>query len=297
MRRLLLPWLLLGLLTLGIAGGAAWGQVESPGGTPAQWVDGVVATTEAAGTAHFQFVDVTTSADSSQASKSAGVGVLDFANGDFRVTSLFRQHQFESVNGGAPRLTDRVWGEETIGIGETVYNKLPAPPPFGYWAKVHYPRNERQDFGLAASGAEDAVGGLVGPTPVDAVRHLGRGFVGGQPAMRYRISTETLYVCGARGRTLYQNRFSPTTLWIDGQGRILRVRTSLHTPGLTSDGPPDASGYSQPIVIAPSTTIATLTFSNFGAPVHIAAPPLTGTAGSSHAISLRARGSTSPCHR
>lgn len=296
MRRLL-PWALLGLLSLGVAAGAVLGQLESPARTPAQWVDGVVAATQAAGTAHFKFANVTTSPDASQASKSAGVGVIDFSNGDFRVTTLFRQQQFESINGGAPRLIDQIWGLETIAIGQTVYSDLNVSQPFGEWAEVHYPRALRQDFGLGASGAEDAVGGLAGPTPVDAVHPMGRASVGGVPATRYAITTEPLYVCGAHGRTLYVRRFAPTTLWVDGQGRLLRAQTSLHFPGYTSHGPPDASGFWRPIVVAPSATIATLTFSQFGAPVHIAAPPVTGRTGSSQGFSLSAKGSTSPCHR
>ncbi|HUE06004.1 MAG TPA: hypothetical protein VMP41_01175 [Acidimicrobiales bacterium] len=295
MRRLL-PWALLGLLTLGVAVGAVFGQLESPAQTPAQWVADLVAATQAAGTAHLQFSNVTTSGVS-QASKSAGIGVIDFSNGDFRLTTLLRQQQFESTNGGAPRLTNQIWSQETIAIGQTVYNELNASQPFGGWAEGHYPRVLHQEFGLGVSGAEDAVAGLAGPTPVDAVHPMGPASVGGVPATRYAITTEPLYVCGAHGRTLYVRRFAPTTLWVDGQGRLLRAQTPLHFPGYTSHGPRDASGFSQPIVVAPSTTIATLTFSHFGAPVHIAAPPVNQRTGSSIAISLSAKGSTSPCHR
>jgi hypothetical protein len=273
------------------------GQIEAPARTPAQWVDDVVAATKSAGTAHLQFANVTTSPDPSQASKSAGIGVIDFSSGDFRVTALFRQQLFESINGGALRLTDQISGQETIAIGQTVYNSLNPSPPFGEWAKVHYPRDERQDFGLALSGAQEALSGLVGPTPVDAVRLLGQASVNGVPASRYEITTEPLYVCGAHGRTLYVHRFAPTTLWVDERGRLLRAKTFFRIPGGTSHGPRDASGYSQPIVIAPSTTLATLTFSQFDTPVHIAAPQLTGSTARSQSFSLSAKGSTSPCHR
>lgn len=295
--RLILPWAFLGLLALGAGLGAALGQLDSPGETLVRWIDGVVLATQGAGSARLQFTTVTTSADPSLASKSAGVGVINFSEGDFRVTTLNRQHQFESINGGAPRLTGQIWGEETIAIGQTVYSRLQAGPAFSGWSKVRFPRRERQDFGLAATGAEDAVGGVVGPTPVAAVRPLGRGSVRGVPAARYRIATEPLYICGERGRTLYVHRFAPTTLWVDSDGRLLQARTSLHTPGSTSPGPPDPAGRSQPIVVAASTTVATLTFSDFGVPVHIAAPHLNRSRGSSESISLRVRGSTLPCHR
>lgn len=294
MRRLL-PWALLGLLTLGVAVGAGLGQAQYPGQTAEQWVDGVVAATVAAGTAHLRFVNVTTSTDPSQDSKSVGVGVVDFSHEDYRVKELSRQNQFESTNGSPLRLTDQVWGENEIAIGGTLYMNLDPSGPGGGWAKVRFPRNDRQDFGLSPIGAEDAIGGLVGPTPVRAVQTLGPSSVGGVPATRYRVTTEPLYVCGAHGGTLYVHRFAPTTLWVDGQDRLLRAQTSVLSPGFTSHGPEGASGFSQPIAVAPSTTAATLTLSHFGTPVHIAAPPLSGSAGRSIAIGLRAKGSTTPC--
>jgi hypothetical protein len=294
--RRLLPWALLGLLAVGVAVGAASGQVESPSQTPAQWLAGVVAATEAPGTAHLEFVNVTKSPDPSQASKSAGLGVIDFSSGNFRVTEVSRQQQFESINGGPLRLTGQIYGQEEIAIGHTLYTILNRSVPFGHWSKLRYPRHGRQDFGLAMTGAEDAVGGLVGPTPVNSVRRLGHGSVGGVMATRYQITTEPLYICGAHGRTLFVHRFAPTTLWVDDQGRLLRIQTFFRTPGITSHGPPDASGNSQPVVVAPSTTNATLTFSRFGTPVQIAAPRLSESVGGSQSISLRARGSTSPCH-
>jgi hypothetical protein len=294
--RRFLPWALLGVLSVGVVAGAAFGQVESPGVTPTQWVNDVLAATTAAGTAHFQFTTVTSSPDPSQGSTAAGIGVVDFANGNFRVTELYRQHQFVSTNGGAPRLADEVGAQETIAIGQTVYRNQTSPAVFAGWMKSKFPRKVHQAFGLdAATGAEDAVSGLANITPVAAVRSLGSGSVNRVPATRYLVTNQPLYVCGSHDRTLFVHRFAPTTLWVDGQGRLLRSMTSDSTKGFTGHGPPDASGTSQPFTIAGSNTVATLTFSEFGASVRITAPRVNPTSGGSSVISLKAKGSTSPC--
>jgi hypothetical protein len=281
---------------LGVAVGAALGQSESSKLTPQQWANGVVAATEATGTAHFRYANVTTSADPSQDSTSEGIGVIDFSKGAFRVVEVVHQEEFVSTNGGSPRLTSVVFDHETIAIGQNVYSGLHSSVRVAAWSSFHIDRNESQSFGLTASGAEDALGGLVGPTPVDAVRVLGPGSVDGVAATRYQIETEPLYVCGKHGQTLFFSQPAPTTLWVDGQGRLLRTRTSVRNPGFSSHAP-DVAGVSPQLAVAASTTVATLTFSHFGLPVHISAPPLSGSTGGSASISLRAKGSTSPCRR
>ncbi|HWF17326.1 MAG TPA: hypothetical protein VG244_14160 [Acidimicrobiales bacterium] len=295
MRRFL-PWALLGLLGVGVAAGAAVGQAQSPGVTPAQWVDDVLDATVAAGTAHLQFSSVTTSPNPSQRAADAGTGVVDFANGNFRVTELYRQAQLESTNGGATRLGEEIFGQETIAIGQTVYRHLTSPPSFTGWMRSHFPRQEHQAFGLdAATGAEDAVSGLANLTPVAAVRSLGSGVVNGASATKYQITDEPLYVCGAHGRTLLVHRFAPTIVWVDRQGRLLRSRAVQSNQGETVQGEPNAPGGSHTFTIGPSTTVATLTFSDLGAPVRITAPRVNAPSGGTAIISLKAKGSTSPC--
>ncbi len=148
----------------------------------------------------------------------------------------------------------------------------------------------------AATGAEDAVSGLANFTPVVAVRSLGSGAVNGVAATKYQVSDEPLYVCGAHGRTLLVHRFAPTTVWVDQQGRLLRSRVVQFNQSQTVHGRPNAPGGSQTFTIGPSTTTATLTFSDLGAPVRITAPTVHASSGGSSIATLRARGSTSPCH-
>ncbi len=295
MRRIL-PWALLGVLGLGIGAGAALGQFQSPGVSPTDWVAHVVATTAAAGSAHFAFTNSTTSPDRSQESTVVGTGIVDFTNSEFQVTENYRQNQYESTNGGAPGLTEQHFTLETIGIGQTVYRD-DTSFPFAGWTASRFPRDVHQVFGLdAANGAEDALSGLAGITPIASVRTLGPGSVDGVAATRYEITNEPLYVCGPKGRTIFAHTFAPTTMWVDGQGRLLRVRTRYATSGYTSHGPLDASGRAQPIRVAATSTDSTLTFSGLGQPVHIAAPSATVGSGSA-SISIAAKGSTTPCHR
>ncbi|HWD55764.1 MAG TPA: hypothetical protein VG346_11615 [Acidimicrobiales bacterium] len=166
MRRFL-PWALLGLLGVGVAAAAALGQVDSPGVPASVWVDDVLSTTAAAGSAHLLFSSVTTGPDPSQRSAFVGSGVVDFTSGDNRVTQLNHQVESESTNGGAPRLVEQAWTGETVAIGQTMYRREvvvlsghPLPSP---WIKSQVPRDVHQAFGLdVGTGAEDAVAGLAG---------------------------------------------------------------------------------------------------------------------------------------
>ncbi len=305
MRRVV-PWVLLAVLTIGVAGFAALGQAESTSGvTPAAWVHNVLAATTAAGSAHLRFVTVTTSADASQDQTTTGNGEVDFVNGNFSVTEFFRQHGSESANGGPVQQLEETWGEHTIAIGQTVYHSLVLPvsasvaaPPSG-WSRSHFPRQVHQAFGLdAAIGAEDAVAGLASIAPVRAVRELGPGSVDGVATTRYLITAQPLYLCGKHGRTLTLHLVPATTVWIDGEGRLLQARVSDYNKGGPVQVPagPSGSGGST-VTVASSTTVSTLTFSAFGAPVHVEAPSTNGTGGGSFSIALQSKARTTPCTR
>jgi hypothetical protein len=274
--RRILPWALLGLLAVGTAAGAAAGQLQTPTNTPAEWVDSVFAATQAAGTAHIRFSDITTSPNPTQASTRTGIGAIDFTDGNYRVAEP---------------------GQSTIVIGQTIYTDLTGASDLMGWSTAHVPRSERRvgGFGLDDTGALDAVAGLAGPTPVDGVHALGRGSVDGIAATRYMVTTAPLYICGPHGRTLLAYHYAPTTLWVNGQGRLVQARTSIYMKGFRSHGPRDASGFEQPIVTAPSTIVATLTLSRFGAPVRVTAPQVPRSGPESNMIVLRPRGRSSPC--
>jgi hypothetical protein len=292
---------MLALLGLGVAGFAALGQAQSPGLTPERWVQGVLAATAAAGSAHLHFSSVTTVSSPLPDSVTTGTGVVDFRRGSYRVTQLFRDRAKESTNGGPPRAVLQTWKEESIAIGQSIFTRLEEPPPFpaSGWAKARFPRSVHQALGLdAGTAAEQAMSGLALITPVTSVRMLGPGRVRGIATTRYVVTSEPLYVCGAHGDTVLVEQVGPTTLWIDSQDRLLQVRAVQHlgvsaAPKVTQ--PSTGSGIG--IAGAPTTTTTTLTFSGFGAPVTISAPQLGGGANGSSVVILKSKASSKPCNR
>jgi hypothetical protein len=287
-------------LGLGVAGFAALGQAQSPGGTPARWVDSVLAATAAAGSAHLRFSSLTTVPSPLPDSVTIETGVVDFRSGSYRVTQLFRDTAQESTNGGPPHAVLQTWKEESIAIGQNIYTRFDEPPPFPVsgWAKARFPRNVHQALGLdAGTAAEQAVSGLALITPVTAVRMLGPGRVHGVAATRYVVTSEPLYVCGEHGNTVLVEQVGPTTLWIDGENRLLQVRAVQHFGGST---PPKlkqpSNGSAIGIAGAPTTTTTTLTFSDFGTPVDISAPPLRGASSGSSVVILKSKASSKPCN-
>ena len=305
MRRFV-PWILLTALTIGVAGFAALGQVESSRSvvSPAAWVHNVIAATTAAGSAHLRVVTVTTSVDASQDQTTTGNGEVDFVNGNFSVTEFYRQHESVTTNGGPARQLEDTWGEHTIAIGQTVYHSLVLPvsvsAPLSGWSRSHFPRNVHQAFGLdAAIGAEDAVAGLASIAPVGAVRELGPGSVNGVATTRYLITARPLYVCGKDGRTITLRLVPATTVWIDGGGRLLEARVSDYNKGGPVKVPAGPSGSGGSTVNVPSSiTVSTLTFSALGEPVHVEAPTINGSGGRSFSIGLlQSKARTTPCGR
>lgn len=97
------PWALLLLIALGVGLGAALGAAGSPGTagpSGEQWVARVLAATKAAGTAHLDDTQVSTSPDPDLRGSSAGTGAIDFATGSFQITA---DHEMEwSSDSGGP---------------------------------------------------------------------------------------------------------------------------------------------------------------------------------------------------
>lgn len=293
--RKLLPWALLGVLGVGVAVAAVVGQVQSPAASSTNWLANLVATTAVAGSAHLRISSVALSADPSERSSSVATGVIDFTTGNFRFNQLNHEVSFASTNGGAPRSVPYNWGETQIAIGQSLFEKdfvtesgtlnvLPTT-----WNKYINPRDVHQAFGLdAGTAAENAVSGLSGILPVTSTRSLGPATVHGVATTRYVVTYGAPELCasgsanlvvpargaGSRGSIAHavkaiEPRIGPTTLWVDGQGRLAQVRASTFTSAhdLKSLG----TTYT-----ASQTNVTTLTFFDFGAPVHIVAPDFTG---------------------
>jgi hypothetical protein len=293
--RKLLPWALLGVLGVGVAVAAVVGQVQSPAASSTNWLANLLATTAAAGSAHLRISSVTLSADPVERSSSVATGVIDFTTGNFRFNQLNHEVSFASTNGGPPQPVPYNWGETEIAIGQSLYEKdfvtvsdtssslLPTT-----WNKFINPRYVHQAFGLdAGTSAENAVSGLSGILPVTSIRSLGPATVNGDSTTRYVVTYGAPELCGsglfalshagstgtpgssASAAKASEPRVRPTTVWVDGQGRLVQVRASTFTSAQELKSVGTFSAASQ-------TNVTTLTFSDFGAPVHIVAPDFTG---------------------
>jgi hypothetical protein len=282
MRRAL-PWVLVGLVGLVTAAAAALGAAAAPGTptvTPAQWVAGVLATTAQAGTAHFTYDQVTTSPNPELRGRRHGGGVVDFSRGNVQVQEIDYQVEFESGPSGPMHPVASSTTQEQISVGSVTYERF-FPTGLGGqltirsfgFRKVPFARASRADLGLSfALGANAALAGLDGSRPVVAVRDLGTTTVDGQRSTAYLVQTAPPTVCPAARKAAQVATQGPPLLWVDGEGRLLQVRSTWRFSGLLPPAARRLPAFAQ-FPTGPVATTATLTFSAFGAPVHIAAPP------------------------
>lgn len=285
MRRLV-PWALLLLIGIGAGLGAALGAAHSTSSSPAQWVAGVFATTEEAGTAHLDDDAVTASPNPVLRGTAVGSGVVDFAAGTFRVSQVDHQNDWTIGPGGQIQLQAETFLEASIAVGPTVYLNL-GPIEGAGWSKESIPR-DRGGLGLgSAPGFSTALSWLRAPFTVRSVRDLGAADVGGVATTRYLVRSQLRQDCGngkALPAALVQSR--DTTVWVDGRGRLVQAQNAVYSSGRL----PAAMVKANPILaVRPegsTTQHNTLHLSAFGAPVHVAAPTalVGGGIGSSEAV-------------
>jgi hypothetical protein len=293
----IVPWLLLALVAVGGAAGAALGIADkSAPQTPAQWVAAVLATTEQQGTARFSFTQITSSPSPDLRGSLSGSGVVNFAKGDARVTEVDRTITFTSSNSQPLHPVHSTNTLKAIVIGGTVYqaNPIPGISFTSRYRVLPFPKLPRSQQGLSlALNAAVALDGLRGPNAVASVRPLGPAEVDGVTTTQYEVTYAPFSVCAPHKAPVVVRQL-PTRVWVDSAGRLVQVR------GLSyfSDRPP--KGVKIPASLAalpmgPITTVATLRFSAFGAPVHVVAPPASAIVPSGHSISATL--SESPrCH-
>jgi hypothetical protein len=278
--RRLLPWALLALIGVGAGLGAALGQVNAPGttassvlvGTAAQrWLSGVLAATEAAGTAHLDYTGLGTSPNRLLRGSSSGSGVVDFAAGTFRTSETDHSMEWSSQNGRPVHAQAQTTSESDIAIGSTLYENFgPGSLPSG-WMKTPG-RRDKGALGLAsAEGIGLVLSGLTGPVTTVSVRALGPSSVDGAPATRYLVRTEPRPICPDPGRRLPEGS---TTVWVDGNGRLVQARNSFSVSATFGASLRKQNPDLGDVPFGPRTFTSTLRLSAFGAPVHIAAPTL-----------------------
>jgi hypothetical protein len=269
------PWLLICLVAIGAAAGAALGigHKTSPQ-TPSQWVAAVLATTEKAGTATLSYTQITSSPNADLRASLSGSGMVDFATGDAQVTEVDHDVSFSSTNNQPLRPVHSTSSLKAIVIGGTVYQADPIPE-LGFTSVYHalpFPKLPRSQRALSlALNASVAVDSLRSPSTVASVRDLGPATIDGELATHYEVTYAPLHVCVPHQPPAVVNQ-RPTFVWVDTAGRLVQVRSTSYFSGrLPRDVkvPPALMG----IPHGPTTTVATLTFSAFGNPVHVVAPP------------------------
>jgi hypothetical protein len=278
------PWALLFLVLLGAAAAAALGIAEkaSPTATSAptstagaRFVAGVLVATERAGSAHFSYSHVTESPNPDLVSSLSGHGVVDFARDDVVTTEVGHDVTATSANGGPVRPVAETQTVQGIVIGGVQYMSISG---FGAvptrWTKVSLPfPGEKADRSLQlALNASTALAALRGQFPVSSVSDLGPSRIGGVATTEYQVRYAPVRFCLPHRNPVTVTQ-RPSLLWVDAQGRMVRVRSSFSFSGHVAPGtkiPHAADGFS----LAPTTMVATVTFWRFGAPVRITPPPV-----------------------
>jgi hypothetical protein len=113
-------------------------------------VAGVLAATKAAGTAHLDDTQVSTSPNPDLRGSSAGTGAVDFATGSFQITDVDHEMEWSSDSDGPIHPHTETTSEGEIAIGPTLSPAFgPGSIPSG-WSKTPGRRNE-SDPGLASA--------------------------------------------------------------------------------------------------------------------------------------------------
>ncbi|HVT41786.1 MAG TPA: hypothetical protein VHD39_02295, partial [Acidimicrobiales bacterium] len=228
------PWTLLVLLLVAASIGAAAGLAASPSSTtsvatesnvssessvssPARWVDQLLATTKAAGSAHFSYRSVTTSPTPELNSTDSGTGVVDFAARRLRVTQTLQQDTASQGRWQPHQAASTSQTFSMVTIGSQTWEGVD-----DQWTKVDLPHAAFDRLGLVFGSA--ALAAIDGPLPIATVRRLGPATVGGAATTRYLVATVRARPCNAKVAAAERgSSIGPTTVWVDGRGRLVRA--------------------------------------------------------------------------
>jgi hypothetical protein len=279
MRRLM-PWVLVFLIAVGAAVGAAVGIAHGPSSeTPSQWVATLLATTEKAGTARFSYTQITSSPNAELRGSLSGNGAADFATGDAQVTEVDHDISFSSTNNQPLHPVHSNDTLKTIVIGGTVYQANPIPG-IGFTNEYHvlaFPKLPRSQRGISlALNASVALDTLRGPSAVASVHELDTETVDGAAATQYEVLYAPLHICSPHGAPEVVNQ-RPSDVWVDNAGRLVQVRSTSYLSDRLPQGVKLPAAFAS-LPRGPTTTVSTLTFSEFGDPVRLVAPPASAIA-------------------
>ena len=278
--RRLVSWVLVSLVAVGTAAGAALGIADRTSSqSPSQWVAALLATTEKAGTARFSYTQVTLSPNANLRGSLAGHGMVNFVTGDARATEVDHDVSFSSTGNQPLHPVHSTTTSNAVVIGGTVYQSNPIPG-IGFTSEYRvlpFPKLPRAQQGLSlALNAPVALDTLRGANAVAAARALGPATVDGAPATQYEVTYAPFRVCAPHKPPVVIDQ-RPTFVWVDNAGRLVQVRSTSYFSDRLPRGvkvPAAFAGFPR----GPTTTISTLTFSAFTTPVHVVAPPASAIA-------------------
>ncbi len=227
-----------------------------------------------AGSAHFSYTHLTSSPNPDLRGSLSGHGEVDFSTDDVRVTEVDRDISFSSTGNQPLHPVASTSTMVAIVIGGTVYQafSIPGLTLTPKYRKLPFPALPRSQRGLSlALNASVALDTLRGPNPVASVTDLGPDEVEGVPTTQYEVDYAPLHVCAPRQvpQVLTQR---PSRVWLDSAGRIIRVRSTLYFSDNSSGGQKLPAALDD-VPRGPVTTVATLTFNEYGVPVRVSAPP------------------------
>jgi hypothetical protein len=278
MRRFV-PWALLGLLTVGAAAGVALGLANQPSQTPEQFVADALSATARAGTLHFEIREVVTSSNRELRSSSTTSGVVDLTRGDPREDVVMRTTFPVLLPGGLGSPAPPIETVRSLTIGRSLYLGVT------YGGMVHW---TKETLDRAAAPLLDLPVFTTGISELTAasVQDLGPDLLWGRPTTKYAVTVAPPACLGTKSPiadALFQN---PGTVWIDSAGRIVQERSVFRESFAPSPSHGHQSGSGStttrsggvvsvlPIEspVGTSTTVTTVRFTDFGAPVSIEAP-------------------------
>lgn len=217
-----MPWLLITLVAVGGAAGAALGIAAHGTSTesPSQWVAAVLAKTQQEGAARFSYTQITSSPNPNLRGSLSGSGVVNFSMDDARVTEVDHDITFTSTNNQPLHPVHATNREKAIVIGGTVYE---ANPILGVdftnrYSVLPFPKLPRSQQGLPlALNAPVALDGLHGPNAVASVHALGPDEVDGVTTTQYEVTYTPFHACAPHQAPVVI-RHLPSHIWVDDAG-------------------------------------------------------------------------------
>jgi hypothetical protein len=289
------PWLLLGLLTLGVAAGAASGVAgQSPSLSARAQIARIIAATRSAPSARFSYSLVTTSKSPFLRSSGSGTGEVDFTTNSLRVSERQRGTEWVGVGDAPARPVTQTTRTSEIQIGRTGYRQLSTGINVlgARWIKV-------ATFPVGSLGAFGALGQI---SPLDTlamnasvrglqVHDLGQATIAGRATTKFLFSLPTCLAV-AKGHGV-RSMIAPTEVWVDGRDRLVQA-----TDVMREDVSKNAFAGIAAAVHFPagrSTTVTTVRLYDFDAHVSITAPRVTplGSSSGGGEISARRNGCSS----